>query len=76
MTVLLKREVSRNLSRRRFLALCGKLSVGLAVALTGASATVLKVYAACCVGTPCIGCQNPPAICPTGYAPGTTYLLL
>jgi hypothetical protein len=70
MSQIITNWMESRLSRRGFLAWTGKVTLAVGMAMTGANMLALRVWAACCAGTPCTGCQNPPAICPIGYVPG------
>lgn len=59
---------SRRQSRRGFLATMGKLTLGLGLAMAGASQLPRRAHAQCC-SSPCPGCPGDPSIgngCPPG----------
>ncbi len=49
--------MQRRQSRRGFLAICGKATVALGLAMAGADRFVLTAHAACCPNVPCTGCN-------------------
>ena len=57
-------------SRRGFLAMCGKASLALGLAMAGASRFALTAQAACCAGTTCTACPGLPAAGCTSVASG------
>lgn len=51
-------------SRRGFLAMCGKASLALGLAMAGASKLALVAYAQCCAVPACANCPSiPPNLC-------------
>jgi len=65
--------VERRLSRRGFLATCGKLTLGLGMAVLGVAGTARRAEAVCCPSPSCdtsISYPCPPggAGCPSGCA--------
>jgi hypothetical protein len=74
MTSLAERSVvavERRLSRRGFLATCGKLTLGLGLAMAGVANRAWPALAACCPGIACDTAHSHPcppggAGCPTG----------
>jgi len=76
MTTLAERTVSivqGRLSRRGFLALCGKLTLALGTAMLGVAGTAREVLGACCPTPSCDTAYTypcPPTHCPTGCQTG------
>lgn len=71
MTTLAERSVDvvqRRLSRRGFLALCGRLAAGLGLGMLGVAATSRTALADCCPSPTCNAHTHP---CPTSGCPTT-----
>lgn len=58
----------KHLSRRGFLAACGKVTLGLGMAMGAGALAPRPAHALCCAGTPCPGCSPTPSGngCPSG----------
>lgn len=61
--------VERRLSRRGFLATCGKLTLGLGMAMLGISHSTRMVFGACCPGPSCDSAHTHPCPHSLPYCP-------